>query len=244
MNLYKTSAELKSMAKGQLIDKYSTVIAALLMTFCITSAITILAGNIIGTNTIWSVIANYISTFLIELIAGILATGLVRFYLNIACNQPHTINDVFYSFSHETNKAVILAFFKTLIGLVPFLPFYIASYIYTFQKNQTLFILSILLFILGLAVFIFLNLIFSQIYYLLIDLPSYTPVKLMHLSARLMKGNLARLFYLELSFIPLYLLSIISCGIGFLWVIPYSLATKANYYLDLMSVESRKQQSI
>lgn len=244
MNYYKTSAELKSMAKGQLIDKYSTVIAALLMIFSITSAMTILAGNIIGTNTIWSIIASYIATFLIQLILGIFITGLVRFYLNIACSLPYTVNDVFYSFSHETNKAVILAFFRTLIGFIPFLPFYIVKSFYISKNSQILLILTIVLFVIGLVIFIFLNLIYSQIYYLLIDLPSYTPVKIMQLSAKLMKGNLFRLFYIELSFIPLYLLGILSCGIGFLWVIPYSLATKANYYLDLMSVETRKHQTV
>ena len=51
---------------------------------------------------------------------------------------------------------------------------------------------------------------------------------------RLMKGNMGRLFYIEVSFIPLFLLGVLSLGIGLLWITPYLNATLANFFLDLM----------
>ena len=38
-----------------------------------------------------------------------------------------------------------------------------------------------------------------------------------------MRGKKGKFFYLQLSFIGIYLLGAIACGIGLLWVIPYIL---------------------
>ena len=53
-------------------------------------------------------------------------------------------------------------------------------------------------------------------------------------SAAIMRGNKGRLFYLELSFVPLYLLGTLSLGLGFLWIIPYVGMTEAEFYLDTL----------
>ena len=50
-----------------------------------------------------------------------------------------------------------------------------------------------------------------------------------------MKGNRKRLFLLELSFLPLMLLCILSFGIGFLWLEPYMQMTYTHFFLDLMN---------
>ena len=47
-------------------------------------------------------------------------------------------------------------------------------------------------------------------------------------------GYSGRLFYIELSFLPLFLLGLISCCLPILWIYPYMEAVKANFYLDLM----------
>ncbi len=52
-------------------------------------------------------------------------------------------------------------------------------------------------------------------------------------SRQLMDGHKTDLFVLDLSFIGWWLLGIITCGIGMLWVIPYYRQTKANFYRDL-----------
>ncbi|MDQ0149193.1 DUF975 family protein [Eubacterium multiforme] len=52
-------------------------------------------------------------------------------------------------------------------------------------------------------------------------------------SARMMKGNKFKLFKLMLSFIGWFILSIITLGIGLLWVMPYYSLSLTNFYLDL-----------
>ena len=49
-----------------------------------------------------------------------------------------------------------------------------------------------------------------------------------------MAGNVGRLIYIALSFIPLGILGIMSCYIGFLFVVPYIQATLVFFYLDLI----------
>ena len=53
-----------------------------------------------------------------------------------------------------------------------------------------------------------------------------------------MKGHKGRLFYIELSFLPLLLLGAVSL-IGLLWVIPYMQMTYAVFYFDIMKQEQR-----
>ena len=50
-----------------------------------------------------------------------------------------------------------------------------------------------------------------------------------------MKGKKLRLLYLEFSFLPLLLLSILSFGIGLLWLQPYMQMTYTFFFLDLMN---------
>lgn len=53
-------------------------------------------------------------------------------------------------------------------------------------------------------------------------------------SKNLMKGHKWRLFVLDLSFIGWGILSILSLGIGLLWLLPYQNATKVAFYEDLI----------
>ena len=52
-----------------------------------------------------------------------------------------------------------------------------------------------------------------------------------------MEGNKLRLLYLQLSFIGFYLLAVLSCGIGLLWLMPYMQQTTVSFYLDVQDVK-------
>ena len=49
-------------------------------------------------------------------------------------------------------------------------------------------------------------------------------------SKRLMDGNKMKLFCLDLSFIGWALLSVMTFGIGFLWLMPYMYASRVGFY--------------
>lgn len=79
---------------------------------------------------------------------------------------------------------------------------------------------------------------YSQMFFVLSDNPKIGVIKAMNISKILTKGHKADLFVLALSFIGWYILGIISCGILFVWIIPYATMTFTNAYYYL------KQESI
>jgi uncharacterized membrane protein len=85
------------------------------------------------------------------------------------------------------------------------------------------------------VVYVYVSLLVSQVYYLLLDFPNYSVKVLFSKSLQLMKGNMWRLFHLEFSFLPLILLSFLTCGIGLLWLMPYMHMASTSFYLDLMN---------
>ncbi len=69
--------------------------------------------------------------------------------------------------------------------------------------------------------------------YVLKDNPNLSYNAAIEESMRLMNGNKARLFWLMLSFIGWLILSIFTCGLGMLALIPYFYTTVAAFYEDL-----------
>jgi uncharacterized membrane protein len=52
-------------------------------------------------------------------------------------------------------------------------------------------------------------------------------------SRKLMHGHKFRLFLLDISFLPWYILTVITCGLASFWTMPYILATKTAFYKNL-----------
>lgn len=88
---------------------------------------------------------------------------------------------------------------------------------------------SLLLFVPGIVK----GLAYSQTLYILIDNPELRPIDAIKESQQLMQGYKMQLFTLYLSFIGWAILSILTLGIGFLFLIPYYNLTIANFYLEL-----------
>lgn len=69
--------------------------------------------------------------------------------------------------------------------------------------------------------------------YVLHDYPELTSDSAIERSMEMMKGHKFDLFYLQLTFIGWALLSILTLGIGFLWLIPYMQTATACFYEDV-----------
>lgn len=69
--------------------------------------------------------------------------------------------------------------------------------------------------------------------YIIIEHEHLGTIEAMSLSIKMMKGNKWKFFVIELSFIGWAILSMLTFGIGFLWLIPYIRLTEANFYRDL-----------
>lgn len=89
------------------------------------------------------------------------------------------------------------------------------------------------------VVSLILTLPFFPAFYMILDFPGWNASTVLKRSFEVMHGNKMRLFLLYVSFIPSYLLSIFTCGLSLIWVIPYMNMTLTNFYLDLMSVRNK-----
>ena len=69
--------------------------------------------------------------------------------------------------------------------------------------------------------------------FILVDHPEYSASEAIKESERLMQGHKFDLFWLYLSFIGWIILSIVTCGIGFFWLMPYLTSAQADFYNDL-----------
>lgn len=69
--------------------------------------------------------------------------------------------------------------------------------------------------------------------YILVDDPNISVREAIRKSQKMMDGQKFNLFYLQLSFIGWFLLSLLTAGIGLFWLIPYYATSKAAFYCNL-----------
>lgn len=74
---------------------------------------------------------------------------------------------------------------------------------------------------------------YSMAFYILNDNPKMGAMDALRESKKMMVGYKGKLFFLSLSFIGWTILSVLTLGIGFLWLIPYMNTTTANFYQNL-----------
>ena len=68
-------------------------------------------------------------------------------------------------------------------------------------------------------------------YFLALDCPEKSAGDILRQGMRLMKGQKKRLFLMELSFLPLMFLCVLTIYVGFIWLIPYLYMTKVQVCL-------------
>ena len=239
MSRFKSSAELKASAREHLLGHYGTVIGAFLLMGLILGTATIAVSLVVDLSTIPGTIIYYAITFLISVLTGLFTSGNAYLYLKVICGCPVSVGDLFYGFQLCPDKAITIQAWITLITYIANLPQIILNYIMMTNFHRMDQVMNLMLpyalsLILSGVVSVMLGLLYEQAFFLLHDFPQYTAKELLQKSRRLMVHHKGRLFYLYVSFLPLMLLGLLSCGLALLWVIPYMAATEAEFFLDLI----------
>ena len=255
MKQYKSFSDLKNNAKEKLTGKYGSALAvSTLMPISFVFVVlfplfmTTLAPYIIITETTdnglsdASIVVFLLLCYLTLIIGGILTymlrSGITLFFLKTACKQHGTLSDLFFGFIWQFKKSLVYSVISSLMFHIIMLPFefFLLAIICGVHTSFT-FTAVTLSFTLGMLIYKPLELGLSQYYFLLLDFPKQKASELLKMSRHIMKGHKWRFFLLRLSFLPLQLLSVISLGVGFLWVIPYQKMTYSLFFLDLMNPE-------
>lgn len=69
--------------------------------------------------------------------------------------------------------------------------------------------------------------------YIIKEHPEISVDEAIDMSRAMMKGRKFDLFYLHISFIGWWILSIMTLGIGFIWLVPYVMTAQASFYEDV-----------
>lgn len=192
----------------------------------------------------WYIPVDYITLTITQFFTSVFRVGLTLVALNIACGQTASVSDIFCGFRNQFGKALKVSVVFVLIGQLTQLPATLIGNMTTdLQTDISMERLIPLLLILLICsiIYIVIYLGFSQVYFLFLDFPGYNAGQLIQQSFRIMKGHKKRLLLLELSFLPLLLLSLLTMGIGDLWLTPYMQLTYTFFFLNLMQARTSSQ---
>lgn len=233
MNQLKSSSALKADAKELLLGKYKVAILAyVLMELIITGILTLIEMQV-NLQTTAGLLLYYAVYFIVVFLSTVLIVGQNHLYLNMYRGQAFETNNIWIGFRICADRAILA--YLMILGKSVFyaVPCIIAATLMLMTQNYYFALLvgaGAVFMIIG-ATFVQLD--YSQVFYLILDQPKLSAPELLSASKRMMKGHRGSYFYLLVSFIGIYLLSALTFGIGMLWIYPYVTATKAGYYLEL-----------
>lgn len=243
MKQFLTSSDLKNTAKEHLAEKYGS--AALLtfllsaVSFFFTSMIPLGISMTLGiftenVATVMSGILLYLVSGFFTIACGVLKSGTSLFYLNIACGQRYSVSDLFYCFGNDFGKCFKLSAATLLPQLIFMFPYSIFYNLFESSYDPKWGGLMLASAVIGTALYLPITLGMEMSFFLMLDFPQFGAGEVLRRSFQIMNGHKGRLFFLTLSFVPLFILCLLTGGIGLLWLTPYMNMTFALFYLDLM----------
>jgi uncharacterized membrane protein len=144
-------------------------------------------------------------------ISGPLSLGISIFTLSLAKRKEAFLAQLFEGFNNfgtAFSASILLSVFTLLWTLLLVVPGIIAALSY------------------------------SQTFYIIAENPSMGGMEAINKSKELMNGHKTQLFLLIMSFWGWFFLCILTCGIGFLWLIPYFNVTLAEFYQGIKGEEN------
>jgi uncharacterized membrane protein len=140
------------------------------------------------------------------ILGSIVMPGYAKFNLDLIDGEKPRIGTLFNYFSKWKNALganLLRTVYTFLWSLLFFIPGIIASYNY------------------------------AMVPYIVAEDPYLSPREALAKSKEMMYGNRMRLFCLHFSFFGWMLLSVLSCGIGSFWLLPYQQAAIADFYREI-----------
>lgn len=262
---YKSNFELKFLARAQTGQHMGILAGSILLKLLISFLSVNLISALIPARTTTGYLINYIMTFLVQVAVSVLSVGASFIFLKSACNMQAVLGDLFCGFQQNTVKilkigAVIAIInsicmipldiasvqYSDLINSVPLLPLTRGDYaldshelLATYNVFYSASMKFYLIMLVCTVVSTILTLPFFPAFYMVLDFPNLSAAEILKKCFEVMNGNKFRLFMLYLSFVPSFLLSIFTCGITLIWVLPYMSMAETNFYLDMMSVRNK-----
>lgn len=149
----------------------------------------------------------YIGFIATILLTGQITVGLYRFFINLKANEKPNFNILFAKFKEEWTSNMLTYLLVSIYQVLWFLLFIVPGIIKKYSYAMTM--------------------------YLKAKEPNLSATEAITLSRKMMYGNKWRLCCLEFTFVGWFILSILSFGIGFIFLEPYMKATFTEFYEEV-----------
>lgn len=242
-----TISEIKDSAKGKLNGKYGIAVRATLVFMMMSYVIAGIASQIndiirlIFTNgknlqagaLIFMLIITNVILAIGTVLAGCFSSGIALFYLKIGSNMMPRVGDLFWGFRDNFKRSFTVALLIEGVGALVSIPGYVIYDMVTTRMELNALLEAFAFIAGGYIVNVIIGVCFGMVWFVIADFPELTAGAAIKKAWELINGNKAKYFGMNLSFIPLILLCVLTFGIGFLWVYPYMYETEAQFYLEL-----------
>lgn len=226
-----SSKELKRQARETLNNRYSIPMLAFSLTQLLVVVISLPFESMLPTNPNPVQLLIYLlATFIIGLLSIILSCGLIKIHLHMARGEEVKLMDLFYYFKNRPDRFILAGLLMMGIVFLLMLPAFVLTIFSILFNSDILLIAMAVAWVITVIILLPVSFSFSLIYYILIEKSEAKLIEIFKESNQLMKGNKWRLFYVNLSFLGMNLLSLLSFGIGLLWVGPYMNQTLVEFY--------------
>lgn len=235
-----TSSQLKADARGHLAGRYALPIIAYMLARMIINIPSLLISYTVNPATVSGSLMDNAVSLILTVIMTIFMVGQNHICLRYArSNERLPMTEMWYGFKGRADEIIITYFLIFIRYVVYGIPFIFIFVLFTMQPANIIMLLLLLCSIIYMAVmYIKVELDYALVYFLIVDQPQERPKQLLIRSKQLMKGNRGRLFYIQLSFIGMYLLGLLSFGFAMFWIYPYVRMTMTEFYLELVQDNS------
>lgn len=225
------SAALKAEGRNAVLGHLGTAVGANAVYLLIVLILNLLVSGVLPSQGVWAIVLSEVLSVLVGIFTGIFAYGLDSIYMNLQYGQETRFSDLFNGLHENQDKLVRIEAVLAAIRCVCTLPAVIAAWT---LPEGTAGILVWILAAAGGAADIYFSLTYSQSLYILLDFPDMSAMDVLKKSRTMMRGRKKNLLYIACSFLPLWLLSVLSLGIAGLWVFAYTQSTDAAFYRKIM----------
>jgi len=254
----------KGIAREKLLGRYSTVIGAVFIMRLFLFMISYITDKVVEGSTIMGNVIYMAIVFITGLIGAVFTVGELTIYMKLSCNDAVSAWNVFDGFKGHPDKAIILQF-KVAIRCLAFWLFACITFGVMYAMGIIIqtdagavawnrnaggsngiipLIVCIAAVLTGIIGTVYVRMLYSQVFFLLIDHPEYETGQIMAESKRMMEGQMLDYLFINLSFIPILILGLLSFGTGMFFIQPYRGMTLTQFYLSLASGAADKGRNI
>ncbi len=212
----KTNQEYKDASLKALQGNWANVVIASLTFILLSELINALPYFMLKINAMAYVIGSLVMSCLLLLLIVPLTVGYANAHNGLylgsrASVSGNMVRDTFGSYFRNLGGMLLMSLIVSLFSLLLYIPGIMRSYSYFLVP------------------------------YLLKDKPELSVPEVLALSKKMMYGYRMRLFKLQLSFLGWIFLSVLTLGIGMIWLMPYMMTTMAAFYQDVKNEYETKE---